>query len=133
MFQCKYIEGTKNRAIRNIAGMKFGKLTAICDSGKRISGSVLWKCVCDCGKEREVRTVNLMFGYTTTCGDRKCRKDYHEKSPEYKKRIEGKLENRLYSALNLLREHKSEWLSEDAKIIGKHIGNKFNQISMDID
>ena len=120
--ECKYIEGVKGRAIRNISGKRFGKLTAICDTGKRSIGSVVWKCVCDCGKKREVALHELHYGYTTTCGDRKCRKDYHEHLPETKIKKEGKLQNRLYNALCLIRENKPEWLIENARI--KHMGKK---------
>ena len=50
----------------NIAGQKFGKLTAI----KAISrnGRIYWKCLCDCGNECEIRLDRLRSGHTQSSG-----------------------------------------------------------------
>ena len=49
--------------------MKFNKLTLIEDSGKRnISGNILYKCLCDCGKYTLVSISNLKLGKTKSCG-----------------------------------------------------------------
>ena len=55
----------------NIAGMKFGLLTAVEPTNKRATnGSVIWICKCDCGNVTEVSTGNLMRGHTLSCGCR---------------------------------------------------------------
>ena len=55
----------------NIAGMKFGLLTAIKPTDKRASnGSIIWLCKCDCGSFAEVSVGQLMRGHTLSCGCR---------------------------------------------------------------
>lgn len=55
----------------NIADMKFGLLTAIGPTNKRAAnGSVIWKCMCDCGNITEASVGNLMRGHTLSCGCR---------------------------------------------------------------
>src|SRR4030042_6680197 len=73
----------------NLAGRKFGRLTVIKDSGKRVEKSrIVWTCICDCGNLKEVDTKRLTTGRTKSCaclrkelmsinwkthGDSKCR------------------------------------------------------------
>ena len=55
----------------DIAGMKFGLLTAVKSTDKRASnGSVIWLCKCDCGNFTEVSVGQLMRGHTLSCGCR---------------------------------------------------------------
>ena len=55
----------------NISGIKFGLLTAIEPTNKRaVNGSVIWRCICDCGSTTEVSVGNLMRGHTLSCGCR---------------------------------------------------------------
>lgn len=57
----------------NIAGMKFGLLTAIEPTSKRSSnGAIIWKCLCDCGNPEyvEVSVGQLTRGHTLSCGCR---------------------------------------------------------------
>lgn len=51
----------------DIAGEKFGKLTAVCFSGTR-NRHTLWKCVCDCGNITKVFLDNLRNGTSKSCG-----------------------------------------------------------------
>lgn len=53
---------------KNIEGEKFGKLLVIEYTEKRSRGSVVWKCLCDCGKVVEIRGNSLATGNTTSCG-----------------------------------------------------------------
>lgn len=53
---------------RDIAGMRFGKLTAIKPSGQVIRGSVVWLCRCDCGGEVYAPLPQLTSGYRKSCG-----------------------------------------------------------------
>lgn len=63
----------KARNRKDIAGQKFGLLTAIRPTKKRTKNScVLWECVCDCGNPQiiEVSATNLIRGHTLSCGCR---------------------------------------------------------------
>ena len=52
----------------DITGQKFGKLTAIRPTEKRINRIVVWECLCDCGTRTEVRINSLTTGNTKSCG-----------------------------------------------------------------
>ena len=52
----------------DITGQKFGKLTAIRPTEKRINRIVVWECLCDCGTTTEVMTSSLTTGNTKSCG-----------------------------------------------------------------
>lgn len=53
----------------DLTGQRFGHLTVLKDSGKRVSGHVVWVCKCRCGRKK-VRVIsnNLRSGYTRSCG-----------------------------------------------------------------
>jgi len=53
---------------KDIAGQRFGKLTAISPTNKRAGSQVVWLCHCDCGKETLVSTGKLQSGHTKSCG-----------------------------------------------------------------
>lgn len=55
-----------NRA--SLAGMVFGKLTAIESVGSTPDGAVLWRCSCLCGGEKVVRSAKLSSGGVISCG-----------------------------------------------------------------
>lgn len=60
-----------NRTQQNyvdLTGQRFGKLVAVEPTDKRSGGSVVWKCVCDCGSEHEVSSNCLRQGYVVSCG-----------------------------------------------------------------
>lgn len=53
----------------DLIGQRFGKLVAIEPTEKRTDqGSVVWKCICDCGKEKEVSARRLIRGKVRSCG-----------------------------------------------------------------
>ena len=52
----------------DLTGFKLNSLTAIEKSHKDKNGSVVWKCLCDCGKYCYVRGSNLKSGETKSCG-----------------------------------------------------------------
>ena len=58
---------SKQGVYRDLTGMRFGMLTAIEPCGKADRG-YLWRCVCDCGNEKAVRSSNLTSGRTRSCG-----------------------------------------------------------------
>lgn len=51
----------------DLAGRKFGRLTAIEKVGKQ-NGHITWRCKCDCGNEAVVQGTALKNGYTQSCG-----------------------------------------------------------------
>lgn len=57
----------KDRLV-DLTGMKFGRLKVISQAGRTRAGQVLWKCVCDCGKETTVLGNGLKRSQTLSCG-----------------------------------------------------------------
>lgn len=57
----------KNRK-KDITNQRFGRLLALYPTEKRCGNSVVWHCVCDCGKECNVSIQNLRNGNTKSCG-----------------------------------------------------------------
>lgn len=51
-----------------LEGRRFGRLTVLEKSDLRSGKKVLWRCLCDCGKEVLVITSNLTGGNTKSCG-----------------------------------------------------------------
>lgn len=56
------------RKCHDLAGQKFGKLTAIQKNGVRPDRTILWLCKCECGTECTVASRSLITGHTKTCG-----------------------------------------------------------------
>lgn len=54
---------------KNLAGRRFGRLTAIRPLRKRsTNGAVLWWCRCDCKKRVTVPSNSLLSGHSKSCG-----------------------------------------------------------------
>lgn len=53
---------------RDITGQRFGKLVAVEPTDQRASGTVVWKCRCDCGGEVSASLHQLCSGYRKSCG-----------------------------------------------------------------
>ncbi|MDP9316321.1 MAG: hypothetical protein M3R24_36630 [Chloroflexota bacterium] len=51
----------------DVRGRRFGRLTALHPLGIS-NGSVVWRCLCDCGQRPQVPTNHLTSGHTTSCG-----------------------------------------------------------------
>lgn len=51
----------------DIAGQRFGRLTAVRDAGRSPSGARRWLCRCDCGGEKTVEARHLRDGSVTSC------------------------------------------------------------------
>ena len=58
----------KGQGARDIAGERFGRLTALYRTDRKSGSSYLWHCRCDCGREADVRLSALTSGNTTSCG-----------------------------------------------------------------
>lgn len=54
---------------QNIAGEKYGRLTAIRPTKRRdVSGSIIWECICECGNKALYSVNRLKQGRTKSCG-----------------------------------------------------------------
>jgi hypothetical protein len=54
--------------VKNLTGRVFGKLRIVSFAKLRHSAAYWW-CSCECGKQKEIRTNDLMSGSTVTCGN----------------------------------------------------------------
>ena len=55
----------------DISGKRFGKLTVTTNTiqrGRKWHRVLHWVCLCDCGKQHAVSTINLTSGHTKSCG-----------------------------------------------------------------
>lgn len=52
----------------NLAGQKFGRLTAIAEAPSGQSSRVKWECLCECGNRKTVAADKLVSGWTVSCG-----------------------------------------------------------------
>jgi hypothetical protein len=53
---------------KDIANVRFGRLTALEKIKTSIGGHAIWKCICDCGSIKEVSGVSLRGGDIVSCG-----------------------------------------------------------------
>lgn len=53
---------------KNLIGKKFGKLTVISTNGDKKRNRLIYKCLCECGNEKEVSADLLQAGRTKSCG-----------------------------------------------------------------
>lgn len=52
----------------DLTGQKFNRLKVIEDSSIKKAGQILWRCECDCGKEKLIRAYDLKSGKQKSCG-----------------------------------------------------------------
>ena len=51
----------------DLSNKRFGRLVVIDLAGTK-KGQTMWRCVCDCGREKVVTAGHLKSGHTTSCG-----------------------------------------------------------------
>ncbi|MFP5528102.1 hypothetical protein ACLGL1_06465 [Peptococcus simiae] len=69
---CGCLRGFQSNHYKDISGKKFDRLLVIEPTNLRDNrGSIIWKCLCDCGNECIVTEDNLVRKKTTSCGCRK--------------------------------------------------------------
>lgn len=68
------------KAYRDLAGQRFGWLTAVRRFGRTKRFITTWLCVCDCGHETIVRIDHLVSGNTRSCGCLKSAPENHRSS-----------------------------------------------------
>ena len=59
--------------VKNLAGQRFGELTALFSTEERDCGQVVWMCQCSCGILHKVRGSLLTSGLIQSCGHQKSR------------------------------------------------------------
>lgn len=52
----------------DVAGQRFGRLTAIIPLEEKLNGRTVWACRCDCGQPAQVTISALRKGDTRSCG-----------------------------------------------------------------
>lgn len=65
---CLHKEIVSKQFSKNIINQRFGKLIAICPTNERKHGSVVWKCICDCGNEHYATAELLLSDHCLSCG-----------------------------------------------------------------
>ena len=85
---CLARENSSKRSKKDITGERFGRLTAVKPTDERdVSSSVIWECLCDCGKTVRYSVAVLKQNRVQSCGclykesRSKCsayRKDVHD-------------------------------------------------------
>lgn len=58
----------RERLAEDLTGKRFGRLTVIGRSEKRMHQAVLWECKCDCGNTTFLIAYRLESGMTKSCG-----------------------------------------------------------------
>lgn len=56
------------KAVKDLAGKRFGRLVALEPTDRRSGSNVVWLCRCDCGRMCEVDRQNLRRGTIKSCG-----------------------------------------------------------------
>ena len=54
--------------MRDLTGMRFGRLVAVEPTERRAGTMVVWRCVCDCGRVAYAASSNLTRGRVRSCG-----------------------------------------------------------------
>jgi hypothetical protein len=54
--------------VKDIAGRRFGRLVVVKRVGSCYDRQVLWRCICDCGAEKDIAAGHLNHGRTLSCG-----------------------------------------------------------------
>lgn len=68
----KTVQKREGRNRSNLEGKRFDRLQVIKETQKRdYKGSVVWKCLCDCGTKKEYSADMLVHGNTVSCGCKK--------------------------------------------------------------
>ena len=77
-------------AVLKLEGQKFGRLTVLSKSDKRVKKHVCWVCQCECGKITEVIGSHLLDGSVVSCG---C---YQKEQTSKCHKKHGKHDSRIY-------------------------------------
>ena len=70
---CLHREKVSKQFSKDISNQIFGNLTALEPTAERKHGSIVWKCLCNCGNIHYTTTELLLSGNTQSCGCLKSR------------------------------------------------------------
>ena len=56
------------RKIIDLIGQKFGRLTVLSLSDRKVCGRISWICSCECGNKKSIIANNLVRGIAKSCG-----------------------------------------------------------------
>lgn len=88
------------RYLKDIAGKRFGLLTAVRPTDQRAHRTVIWECTCDCGNTAYVTLGNLRNGSTKSCG---CLK--HQDKSKKQTAIQSKIQEGMrFTRLTVVRQ-----------------------------
>ena len=65
---CLHKEVVAKNFSKDITNQRFGNLIALEPTQERRHGSIVWKCLCDCGNFHFTTTELLLGGHTQSCG-----------------------------------------------------------------
>lgn len=68
------INGNATYPSKDLAGRRYGNLTVEGFAGRDKYGNAMWRCRCDCGKEKNIQHFSLINGRSKSCG---CRYSLH--------------------------------------------------------
>lgn len=54
--------------VKDLIGSRFGRLIVICRAPNDSMGRTVWRCKCDCGNIKDIRSTNLCEGLIKSCG-----------------------------------------------------------------
>jgi hypothetical protein len=55
-------------SVKDITGLRFGRLTVKCRAGSNRHRAAMWLCTCKCGGQKEFCGADLRNGHTQSCG-----------------------------------------------------------------
>ena len=62
------VKGKPRKVHRIEPGQRYGRLTVVAKTDRRVSDRVVWECRCDCGNTAYVTSAHLANGNTKSCG-----------------------------------------------------------------
>ena len=84
-------------SLNDLTGQKFGRWLVV-ERSSVIGHNNMWRCICDCGTEKDVRGSSLTGGISTSCG---C---WRKESVGNRARKHGDAGNRLYAIWDSMRQ-----------------------------
>ena len=90
-----------DRRVKDLSGMRFGRLVALFDTGQRVNGNVVWECKCDCGTYVSIPGAQLTrVGFSKTSCRSCLRKRPVERFASEKRGVESKIKAEVDHALD---------------------------------
>lgn len=62
------VTSDKRKQFKSLVGERFGRLTVISLTDKRVGKDRVWQCKCDCGTVKDIAGRNLKRGFSKSCG-----------------------------------------------------------------